>query len=323
MKTGKRCIEIKNRLTYALNKLTKVTDYSGASTTYSYDNAGRRTRMNYPNGISTVYTYDDASRLLKLENKKDSAVLSSYEYTYDNAGNRLSMLEKNGDKTTYVYDSNDRLISVRYPSGKFVNYTYDSSGNRMSERMEYGTTWNETDYYYDDNRLIKTELWVKGCKGVYKEAYYSYDNNGNLINKTEQGAAWIETTYGYDFENRLTKVTTPDATLSFNYCSCPTLTGIDGTYGDCGACGPSGKRISKTVNDITIYTICFDPTFDLDENGNIIARYVQNPNVLDEPISIETAQGKFYYLFDGLGSVTGLTDTGGNLVAIKTPKYII
>lgn len=93
--------------------------------------------------------------------------------------------------------------------------------------------------------------------------------------------------------------------LSFNYCSCPTLTGIDSRYGDCGACGPSGKRISKTVNGQTIYTLCFDPTMDIDENGNIIARYVQNPNVLDEPISIETAQGKFYYLFDGLGSVTG------------------
>ena len=44
---------------------------------------------------------------------------------------------------------------------------------------------------------------------------------------------------------------------------------------------------------------------DIDQNGNILARYVQNPTVLDEPISIETAQGKFYYLFDGLGSVTG------------------
>jgi len=106
--------------------------------------------------------------------------------------------------------------------------------------------------------------------------------------------------------------------LSFNYCSCPTLTGIDSTYGDCGACGPSGKRISKTVNGQTIYTICFDPTMDFDESGgptNPIARYIQNPNVLDEPISIRTSTGTYYYLFDGLGSVTGLTDSNGNLVS--------
>ncbi|PJB21206.1 MAG: hypothetical protein CO114_06585 [Euryarchaeota archaeon CG_4_9_14_3_um_filter_38_12] len=102
---------------------------------------------------------------------------------------------------------------------------------------------------------------------------------------------------------------------TFNYSSCPTLTGIGNQYGECGACGPSGKRISKTVNDKTIYTICFDPTMDFDANGNIIARYIQNPTVLDEPISIQTGSGKYYYLFDGLGSVTGLTDIGGSLVA--------
>ncbi|MCG2826041.1 MAG: hypothetical protein L6265_05560 [Thermoplasmatales archaeon] len=117
----------------------------------------------------------------------------------------------------------------------------------------------------------------------------------------------------------LTKIVTPDGPISFNYCSCPTLTGIDSTYGDCGACGPSSKRISKTVDGKTMYSICFDPTMDLDENGNVIARYVQNPNMLDEPISIETAGGKYYYLFDGLGSVTGLTDGSGNLVS--TYKY--
>ena len=81
---------------------------------------------------------------------------------------------------------------------------------------------------------------------------------------------------------------------TFNYSSCPTLTGIGNQYGECGACGPSGKGISKTVNDKTIYTICFDPAMDLDINGNIIARYVQNPNVLDEPISMQTGSGKFW-----------------------------
>ena len=62
-----------------------------------------------------------------------------------------------------------------------------------------------------------------------------------------------------------------------------------------------------TVNDKTMYRFYDDSDriMDFDQNGNIIARYVQNPNVLDEPISIETAQGKFYYLFDGLGSVIG------------------
>lgn len=62
-----------------------------------------------------------------------------------------------------------------------------------------------------------------------------------------------------------------------------------------------------TVNDKTMYRFYDDSDriMDIDQNGNIIARYVQNPTVLDEPISIQTSQGNFYYLFDGLGSVTG------------------
>lgn len=171
------------------------------------------------------------------------------------------------------------------------------------------------DYYYDeDSLLVRAEFWAKGVKGIMNRVDYSYDNNGNLI-RIVDGLQYPpmarNTGYSYDYENRLIKITTPDATLSFNYCSCPTLTGITGC-GECGGQGsadsPSGKRISKTVNDQTISTICFDPTMDFDSNGNIIARYIQNPTVLDEPISIETSQGKFYYLFDGLGSVTGLTD---------------
>ena len=33
---------------------------------------------------------------------------------------------------------------------------------------------------------------------------------------------------------------------------------------------------------------------------------------IDEPISMQTSIGTYYYLFDGLGSVTGLTDDGGD-----------
>ena len=52
-----------------------------------------------------------------------------------------------------------------------------------------------------------------------------------------------------------------------------------------------------------------------DNNRMIKVSDMYNSATMDEPISIETAQGKFYYLFDGLGSVTGLTDVGGNLVS--------
>ncbi|MBU4190360.1 MAG: hypothetical protein KJ886_05145 [Candidatus Thermoplasmatota archaeon] len=50
-------------------------------------------------------------------------------------------------------------------------------------------------------------------------------------------------------------------------------------------------------------------------NENHVKQYVENSAIIDEPISMQTSTGTFYYLFDGLGSVTGLTDNGGNLVS--------
>ena len=62
-----------------------------------------------------------------------------------------------------------------------------------------------------------------------------------------------------------------------------------------------------TVNDKTMYRFYDDSDriMDFDQNGNIIARYVYNPAIIDEPISMQTGTGTFYYLFDSLGSVTG------------------
>jgi len=59
-----------------------------------------------------------------------------------------------------------------------------------------------------------------------------------------------------------------------------------------------GKRAMMSNNDVTVKV------------SNL-----HNSVMFDEPISMETSQGKYYYLFDGLGSVTGLTDIGGSLVA--------
>jgi RHS repeat-associated protein len=63
-----------------------------------------------------------------------------------------------------------------------------------------------------------------------------------------------------------------------------------------------------------------DILFELDENGQIRARYTHGPGI-DEPISVDrdtdsdgTLDTTWYYNFDGLGSVTTLTDSSGNIV---------
>ena len=268
----------------ANNRLIRIIDPSGGVTSYVYNDASRRVKVAYPNGVTTSYTYDSANRLLSLVNKKSSSkiVISSYFYTYDNVGNKLSMTESDGTKTSYEYDSLYRLTNVTtIPSKQKIQYTYDEVGNRLTE-----TSGSSTELYtYDScDRL----LTVEGAK-------YSYDHNGNLIGKAGLGSS---TAYTYDYKDRLISVTLPDESqIVYEYI-------------------PTGERLSRAdESGVTYYLYDFeDVLMELDLSGTVVAGYVHGPGI-DEPISMSRGSTKVYYLFDGLGSVTSLTDSSESLLA--------
>ncbi|MCG2825622.1 MAG: hypothetical protein L6265_03385 [Thermoplasmatales archaeon] len=62
-----------------------------------------------------------------------------------------------------------------------------------------------------------------------------------------------------------------------------------------------------TVNDKTMHRFYDDSDriMDFDANDSLIVRYTHNPVIIDEPINMEISTGTYYFLFDGLGSVTG------------------
>jgi RHS repeat-associated protein len=269
------------------NCIISLTNPLGQPTTYTYDSIGRLIRKDYHNGVYSIYTYDEANRLLSLTNKNSSGgVLSSYTYEYDTAGNRISMTEANGDKTTYTYDNLYQLISVTYPDNSTISYTYEAVGNRLilTDATEV------TDYTYDDADRLQSA----------GEVTYDWDNNGNLINKTDESGT---TNYTYDHQNRLVSIIFPDgSTNNFTY------------Y-------PDGRRLSKTdTSGETIYYFYDGPNAILETNsaGSPTARYTSGLWI-DDWISMDREGLSYYYLYDGLGSVTGLTNLTGTLVA--TYKY--
>ncbi|MBI5025152.1 MAG: hypothetical protein HZC12_00170, partial [Nitrospirae bacterium] len=124
---------------------------------------------------------------------------------------------------------------------------------------------------------------------------YSYDNNGNLIQKTNK-ATGETTTYTYDTENRVTGISYPGMVAQYKYDS-------------------FGRRIEKNVNGvITRYVYDReDILFELDANGNIITEYVHGSGI-DEPIAMIRNNQTYYYHADGLGSIVAITDSAGNVV---------
>ncbi|GEM_PF-6606724 len=133
--------------------------------------------------------------------------------------------------------------------------------------------------YFDDFRYDASEI-----------TSYGYDRNGNLVQENSK-------TYGYDFENRLTRFS--DAPTSGLY-----------TY------DALGRRISKSVNGTSTERYYYegnDAIRDLDTNGNVVTRYVNGLGI-DERLAMAASSRLFYYLTDALNSTREVIDTSGTVL---------
>ncbi|MDD5174082.1 MAG: DUF6531 domain-containing protein [Candidatus Omnitrophica bacterium] len=264
-----------------LNRLKEIKDSSGDPiASYTYDPLSRRKTIQYANNTEIAYDYDAANRLNKLENRQTGQPnsFSRYDYTYDNVGNRKTMKVNDADTSTYTYDNIYQLTNVTAPS-QDKTYDYDKLGNR-----KFTIDSGLTTIYTSDNMNQYTSV---------SAITYSYDDNGNL---TSDGT----NTYAYDRENRLISAISPQhSAISYTY-------------------DPYGRRISNAVDGaITNYVYDGDSIIaEYDASGNIQAKYIYGPRI-DEPICMMNSSGGFnlrYYHFDGLGSVTGITDPSGSII---------
>ena len=127
---------------------------------------------------------------------------------------------------------------------------------------------------------------------------YTYDNNGNLLSKTDGSGT---TSYAWDFENRPTSVTLPGGgVVSFKY-------------------DPFGRRIYKSSPaGTTVYVYDGQNIIEeLNGTGSVQERYTYGPGI-DEPLVGQRQPKIFFYEADGLGSLTSLTDPTGAVAATYT-----
>jgi len=252
---------------------------------YAYDDAGRRLQVDLGNGTQATYDYDNAGRLLELVNKVVSpeSIISSFAYTYDNVGNRLTTEAGDGAGVythVYTYDDTYQLTHVDYPDdypGGYpfpdTTFNYDEVGNRTSV-----TNGGRTEYVTND---LNQYTEVGGVA-------YDYDDNGNL-------ASYGTYSYDYDYENRLVSVsaTTPSLTITYQYEAIGRRIQLaDGTSGWSKQCVSDGYQIIA----------------EYDEHGSLEGKYVFGGGI-DEPVVLIPGTGRYYYHFDGLGSVANLTDS--------------
>ena len=185
------------------NRLVSYTDPEGRTETYTYDCNSNLTKTVDKNGNILKNTYDNKNRLTERtakEKKTGKETVHTYRY---NAYGDVAVQ----DDTQFVYGDVSGQVTketTKLTKNKDVvkNYTYDSKGNKSTFSVKAGEdTKLSLSYEYDgSSRLIS----VKDSEGN-QAVSYAYDTEGSLSER--QAADGLKTTYGYDYQNRLTSMT--------------------------------------------------------------------------------------------------------------------
>ena len=216
------------------------------------------------------------------------------QYTYYLNGNQKTKTS-NGETTTYEYDAMNRLVKEND-----TVYSFDDFGNRAT--MTSGA--DTVTYEYDLNNRLTESNEVSG--GISKITSYSYDNNGNQTIRTvmttkpysDQASKdyFISGTtnenialYSYNCYNQLIEADTNGVVSNYTY-------------------SPDGLRHSKTVGENTT-TFVYD-------NSNIVEEITSDgANKYYRGFEIIKNGDNLYYIYNGQGDVTILTDNAGTTVA--------
>ncbi len=173
---------------YSYNQAGRVTaqhmDYDGGrlgyDATYSWDNEGRMTGINY--GPQYGFTYDANGRLggmQDVESGHGNATVATANYGV--AGEMLG-LSYFGYNETRTYNALLQMTHVTVPGMMDMQYLYTAGSNngRIAQSID-GVTGETLTYGYDRlNRL-------SGVSGTWPQTY-SYDGFGNLTGKSAVGA---------------------------------------------------------------------------------------------------------------------------------------
>ncbi|MGP0063971.1 MAG: RHS repeat-associated core domain-containing protein [Isosphaeraceae bacterium] len=294
-------------ISYAYNadeEITTITQAFGGSVgpqiSFGYNNASQLTAISRQTGtsstateVNTSITYDAANRVvtmtdgvasytLFLGGSWSTTPLATYVYSYDDADRETSETDAEG-VYSYTYDNANELTGVTENGTAVGTYSYDLNGNRTGTGYTTGT----------DNEQTASPGFT-----------YTYDDAGNMISATNTSTS-VTTTYTYDYENRLTEVTT-GGTVVATY-----------TY------NALNQRIGVKDSGTQTWTIYdgaspdANPYADFNGSGSLTVRYLFGPTVVNGAVTTgilaRTSSGgtTAFYLTDKLGSVRDIVSTTG------------
>jgi RHS repeat-associated protein len=325
---------------------TRVLPSGNASTVYNYNSLGFLTSV--VNALGHTTTYSNHNNRGQPQTVVDANGLST-TITYDPAGNLLTSTQSGGRKTTYTYDGNRKVTSITFPSGQVARFHFNSGGrldqvgNAASEYITYPKSPSDivnnvsTSHSTRNSPSLSGTTPVAGFAGEFSSnetsnslgqswiisgnagqgGNFTYDGNGNL--KTRMTNLGHLTSYEYDAQNRLHKVTSPDLGVTvYDYdangdlvtVTDPRNVATNFTY---NAFGQVKTRVSKDAGAATYtYDIGGRLSTEFKDDGRTI---IYTWDALDRPKTRAVNATTETWTYDsgmyGKGHLTGLSDISG------------
>lgn len=168
-----------------------------ATATYTYDNGGRLTDLDYKKGATdlTGYNlfYDQLDRLTRMEFTNASYASETADYKYD-ATDQLIVADRSStaNDESYVHDLNGNrrttgtLNSVIDTNNRLANdgtytYLYDKEGNRTKRTKTSDSSY--TDYVYDHRQRLTSAVTKSVGGTVTRQVDYTYDAFDRLVKR--------------------------------------------------------------------------------------------------------------------------------------------
>lgn len=179
--------------------LTSSTDGRNNTTSYTYDDFKRITRVLQPGQIATTFGYDNRDQLTRVTDGNQAIT----DQAYDDLGNRLRLDSPDTGVTTFSHDAAGNVIGATDALGQATTYVYDA-GNRLRTVDRIGAAEDET--YLYDTCLNGAGRVCSATNGIGDVVSYEYDHLGRIAKQTTNAGV---VAYKYDAANNVTEITYP------------------------------------------------------------------------------------------------------------------
>lgn len=302
----------------------RVTQADGSYTQYTYDAAHRLTDIADSAGNTIHYTLDNAGNRTAEATRDSSNVLTrSLSRVYNQLGQLQSQSDAYSHATGYTYDANGNMDVVTDALSRGTDNAYDPLDRLAQTIQDVGGIAAMTQFQYDANDNLTRVIDPKGLNTDYTyNAFgdlteltspdtgvtsYTYDNAGNRASQTDARAK--VQSYTYDALSRLTKVTGPTRTFTYdnnNTSVCLTnerfakgrLSGLSDPSGSTKYCYNRFGDLTSKVQ--TTNGVVFTTRYGYDTAGRLASQTYPDGAVLD---AVRDTEGRITEL--------GVTPSGG------------